>query len=81
MSYEPIHSRMSIAGHPVHPMLIHFPVAALLGLILTDMAYIYSGDFFWARASFWLLAVGVIGGTVSGLIGLIDLIIVPRIRC
>ena len=80
MSHEPIISRMSIVGHPIHPMLIHFPVAALLGLIATDFAYIYTKDFFWARAGFWLAVVGTLGGAVSGLIGLIDLIAVARIR-
>ncbi|ASQ45178.1 DUF2231 domain-containing protein [Legionella clemsonensis] len=77
---EPIISRMSVAGHPIHPMLIHFPVAALLGLIATDSAYIYTQDFFWARAGYWLVLTGVIGGVISGLIGLIDLLIVTRIR-
>lgn len=80
MSREPIISRMSVAGHPIHPMLIHFPVAALLALLATDFAYIYTKDFFWARAGFWLAAVGTLGGAVSGLIGLIDLVSVHRIR-
>lgn len=73
-------SRMSVAGHPIHPMLIHFPVAALLGLLLSDGVYIYTQDFFWARASYWLVLTGVIGGTLSALIGLIDLLTVSRIR-
>ncbi|MGQ3888556.1 DUF2231 domain-containing protein [Legionella sp. CNM-1927-20] len=71
---------MSIAGHPIHPMLIHFPVAALIGLIGTDSAYIYTHDFFWARAGIWLAGIGALGGAISGLAGLIDLIIVARIR-
>ncbi len=40
MASEPIISRMSVAGHPIHPMLIHFPVAFLLGLVGADLAYI-----------------------------------------
>ncbi|HLW05435.1 MAG TPA: DUF2231 domain-containing protein [Azoarcus sp.] len=80
MATEPILSKMSIRGHPLHPMLIHFPVAALLGVVATDMAFIFSGDTFWARASLWLVGVGAIGGWISGLVGLVDLAIVPRIR-
>ena len=80
MVLESINSRMSIRGHPIHPMLIHFPVAALLGLIATDLAYIFSGDYFWARASLWLAGIGALGGWVSGFAGLIDLLSVSQIR-
>jgi uncharacterized membrane protein len=80
MVIEAINSRMAIRGHPIHPMLIHFPVAALLGLIATDLAYIFSGDYFWARASLWLAGLGALGGWVSGFAGLIDLLSVSQIR-
>lgn len=80
MAREQIISRMSIRGHPIHPMLIHFPVAALLLLIASDIAYVLTGDFFWARAGLWLAGVGVAGGWVSGSVGLLDLIIVEQIR-
>ncbi|MFO7705969.1 MAG: DUF2231 domain-containing protein [Halopseudomonas sp.] len=80
MASASIISKMSIHGHPLHPMVIHFPVAALLGLIGTDIAYVLTGDFFWARAGLWLAGIGVLGGWVSGTIGLLDLIIVEQIR-
>ncbi|MFA5676891.1 MAG: DUF2231 domain-containing protein [Pseudomonas sp.] len=75
-----ISSKMSIGGHPIHPMLIHFPVAALLGLIGTDLAYVLTRDVFWARAGIWLVGVGAIGGWISGTVGLLDLLIVTKIR-
>lgn len=78
--YKPIISRMSIAGHPIHPMLIHFPMAALIGLVGTDAAYLYTQDYFWARAGLWLLGIGVMGGALSGLMGLLDLLLVKQIR-
>ncbi|MCH8529276.1 MAG: DUF2231 domain-containing protein [Saccharospirillum sp.] len=80
MPLQPIASRMAIKGHPIHPVLIHFPVAALLGLVATDLTYLWTGDFFWARASLWLVGIGALGGWVSGTVGLIDLVIVPRVR-
>jgi len=80
MSSEPIISKMAILGHPIHPMLIHFPVAALLGIIATDLAYVVTADIFWARAGFWLAAAGVCGGWVSSFIGFADLMLVARIR-
>ena len=35
---ESINSNAAIAGHPLHPMMIHFPVAALIGLVPADPA-------------------------------------------
>jgi uncharacterized membrane protein len=80
MPLEPIISRMSIRGHPIHPALIHFPVAALLMLVGTDFAYLYTGDPFWARAGLWLAGVGASIGWISGMAGLVDLVAVARIR-
>lgn len=80
MDKEQIVSRMSILGHPIHPMLIHFPVAALLGLIATDIAFVLTADAFWARAGLWLAGIGMAGGWLSGSVGLLDLIIVSQIR-
>lgn len=77
---EPIMSRAAIGGHPLHPMIIHFPVAALIGLVATDTAYWMTADPFWARAGLWLAGVGAIGGWVASAAGLIDLLMVARIR-
>jgi len=77
---EPIVSRASIGGHPLHPMIIHFPVAALLGLVAVDAAYWVTSDPFWSRAGLWLAGVGSIGGWVASLAGLVDLLTVARIR-
>lgn len=80
MARTPIPSRMSLFGHPIHPMMIHFPMAALLGLLATDLALIYTGDGFWARASLWLAGVGAFGGWFAGFVGLVDLVTVAGIR-
>ena len=80
MDVAPIRSRMALFGHPIHPMMIHFPVAALLGLIGTDIGYALTGDSFWARAGTWLAAIGMLGGWFSGLIGVLDLVLVREIR-
>ena len=80
MARDSIPSRMSIAGHPIHPMLIHFPVAFLLGLVATDLAYLYTDDPFWTRVGLWLAGIGSLGGWLAGMVGLADLIFVVRIR-
>ncbi|RUO34246.1 DUF2231 domain-containing protein [Aliidiomarina sanyensis] len=75
-----IESRAAVLGHPVHPALIHFPIAALIMLVASDLAYVFTQDAFWARASYWLAFIGVMFGAISGLAGSIDLFTVRRIR-
>lgn len=77
---ESIISRAALAGHPLHPMLIHFPVAALIGLVGADLAWFFTQDPFWARAGLWLAGVGAVGGWLASGLGLIDLLLVPRVR-
>lgn len=77
---ESIVSRAALRGHPLHPMLIHFPVAALIALVATDVAWLVSGDPFWARAGLWLAGVGAGGGWIASLLGAADLLLVERIR-
>lgn len=77
---DPIPSRMSIAGHPVHPMLIHFPVAMLMALVGADVLYLVTADPFWWRAALWLAGVGAAGGWAASLVGLVDWLLVARIR-
>ena len=79
-SPEPIHSLAALGKHPLHPMLIHIPVAALLGLVATDLAWLYTRDPFWMRAGIWLAGVGAGGGWLASAVGLIDLLAVRRIR-
>lgn len=60
--------------------MIHFPVAALLGVIGTDLGYLYSGDPFWARTGLWLAGVGAFGGWIASVAGAIDLFTVREVR-
>nr|WP_238995961.1 DUF2231 domain-containing protein [Azotobacter chroococcum] len=80
MPEQTIRSRAALGGHPLHPMMIHFPVAALFGLVASDLGYLLSGDPFWARASLWLAGVGTFGGWLASIAGLVDLFSVRRIR-
>lgn len=77
---EVIHSNAAIGGHPLHPMMIHFPVAALLGLVAADLAFFWTLDPFWWRAGLWLSGVGAFGGWIASLAGLVDLLTVAQIR-
>jgi uncharacterized membrane protein len=73
-------STVAIAGHPLHPLIVTFPIAFLTGTLATDLAYWYTGDFFWARASFWLIIGGFVTGLLAAVTGLLDFLKIPRVR-
>ncbi|MGI8643730.1 MAG: DUF2231 domain-containing protein [Thermomicrobiales bacterium] len=73
-------SKAAIAGHPIHPVLIPFPIALLVGALATDLGYWGTEDAFWARASVWLTGVGLLMGALAAAVGLIDFWGIDRVR-
>ncbi|MBY3158233.1 DUF2231 domain-containing protein [Rhizobium laguerreae] len=73
-------STLSIAGHPIHPMLIPFPVAFFVGTLVTDILHSQSDDPFWPAASNWMLAAGLVMAALAALAGLTDFFGDSRIR-
>lgn len=67
-----IPSAAQVSGHPIHPMLIPFPIAYLVGALLTDLAFLRTDDPFWARASLWLIGAGLVMGVLAAVFGMID---------
>jgi uncharacterized membrane protein len=72
MERSGISSTASIAGHPIHPMLVPFPIACFVGTLLTDITYWRTSEMMWADFSAWLVTVGVIMGYLAAIVGLID---------
>lgn len=72
-------STASIAGHPIHPMLVPFPIAFLVGALLTDIAYVKWGGM-WAYASTWLIAAGIVSALLAAIFGFTDFFGEKRIR-
>ena len=75
-----IASTARIAGHPIHPMLVPFPIAFLIGALLADLAFWNTRDPFWGVAGAWLVGAGVAGGALAALAGLTDFLGSRRVR-
>ena len=73
-------STASIGGHPIHPMLIPFPVAFFVGALAVDIAYSQTSLAFWATAGLWLLGAGLVMAALAALAGLTDFLGERRIR-
>ena len=80
MAHDHPKSTASIGGHPIHPMLIPFPIASLVGALLTDIAYLRSGADMWASASAWLIGAGIVSALLAAVFGFIDFVGDGRIR-
>ncbi len=73
-------SYVAVAGHPIHPMLVTFPIAYLSGGLGSDLAYWWTGDPFWARVSLWVIGAGLLMGVLAALAGTLDFLLVREIR-
>jgi uncharacterized membrane protein len=73
-------STVAIARHPLHPMLITFPIALLICAVGSDVAYWYTDDPFWARMSLWLIGTGTTMGILAAITGAVELLWEADIR-
>ena len=74
-------STAKIGGHPIHPMLIPFPIAFLVGAFVTDLLFVLVDQSpGLASASKWLLGAGIVTALLAAVFGLIDFMGDDRIR-
>ena len=74
------HSTAKILGHPIHPMLVPFPIAFLVGTLLSDLAFWQGRDAFWATASVYLLGAALVFAALAALAGFVDFLGDRRVR-
>ena len=67
-------------GHPIHPMLVPYPIAFFTGAFLADLAFLWTGLPFWATAAAWLIGAGLVGALLAALAGFTDFLGEPRVR-
>jgi uncharacterized membrane protein len=71
-------SRAKLFGHPIHQMLIVFPLGLLATAAIFDIIHIITGGSGWAYASYYLIGAGVAGGVLAAVFGLIDFLAIPK---
>ncbi|HWV37293.1 MAG TPA: DUF2231 domain-containing protein [Vulgatibacter sp.] len=63
---------MQLFGHPLHPAVVHFPIALLGTSLAFDLAGIVRGEELWWTIAFWNVAVGLATAAVAAITGLAD---------
>ncbi|MBB3935525.1 DUF2231 domain-containing protein [Aureimonas phyllosphaerae] len=75
-----VSSAIAVAGHPIHAMAVHFPIALVIATLGCDIFYWWSGDDFWLRAGLWSAGAALGFGVLASMAGTMELIFVPGIR-
>lgn len=70
-------SRVKLVGHPVHPMLIVFPLGLLATAVIFDILYLIFNNRLLPTASYYMIAAGVLGGLLAAIFGFIDWLALP----
>jgi uncharacterized membrane protein len=78
---ESMESRAKFMGHPVHPMLIVFPLGLLISAVVFDVLYLLTEIDILPAVSFFNISAGLIMGALAAVFGLRDyLSITPGTR-
>jgi uncharacterized membrane protein len=71
-------SKAKLLGHPIHPMLIVFPLGLLATSLIFDIIALAADNATLFIASYWMIAAGVIGGLLAAIFGLVDWLAIPN---
>ena len=71
-SHDHPHSTAKIGSHPIHPMLIPFPIVCFVLTFVADIIYLQNRNPGWATATHWLLAIGLGFAALAAVAGLTD---------
>ncbi|HUQ12484.1 MAG TPA: DUF2231 domain-containing protein [Steroidobacteraceae bacterium] len=70
-------ARAKMMGHPVHQMLIVFPLGLLGMSVVFDFVYMGSDDMVFSVVAYWMMVAGIAGGLLAAPFGLIDWSAIP----
>jgi uncharacterized membrane protein len=70
-------SRAKFLGHPIHQMLIVFPLGLLAMAVVFDLFAIGLSQGYWSEFAYWMIAAGVVTGLLAAPFGTIDWFAIP----
>jgi uncharacterized membrane protein len=73
-------SAVAVVGHPIHVMMVHFPIAFVIATFGVDVLYWWSADAFWLRVGVWSAGFAFWTGVAASIVGIAELLLVPGIR-
>lgn len=65
-------TKASFAGAPIHPMLVHYPIALWTTSVITDAVFYFHRNNSLVLISKYLIAAGIVGALLAALPGIVD---------
>jgi uncharacterized membrane protein len=65
-------TRITIAGHPIHPMLVTIPIGLWVFSFICDLVFVSTGDARWDITAYFTLGGGIVGALLAAVPGLLD---------
>jgi uncharacterized membrane protein len=63
----------SIGNHPIHPMLVVFPIGLWMFSFISDLIFLLGKNLLWNQIAFYAMLGGLIGAVLATVPGLIDM--------
>ena len=73
-------SRVKVAGHSLHQMLVAFPLGLLSTAVAFDVIYLITDRTLWTQAAFYMIGAGVLVGLGAAAPGWLDWAAIPGAR-
>jgi uncharacterized membrane protein len=69
--------KATFAGHPIHPVLVAFPVGLFISSLVSDIIYLVTHAPMWVGFSEALIGFGIVGALLAALFGFVDYFTAP----
>jgi uncharacterized membrane protein len=63
---------LRVAGHPLHPILVAFPIGLWVFSLVCDIVHALGGSPVWKDVAFYTMAGGLVGALLAALPGFLD---------
>jgi len=70
-------AKAKLLGHPIHQMLIVFPLGLLAMGVIFDLIFFGTDNAMFAAVAYWMMVAGVVGGLLAAPFGFIDWMSIP----
>lgn len=69
---------LNIRRHPIHTMLVSFPIALFTFSLISDIIYFLGGGENWELVAYYIMGGGVVFGLLAAIPGFVDLYNMPQ---